>query len=68
MWDSPLYSLALQPGLNVFVLLVEVVHVGHQIAHHIHMGQGIDLQWLRAGRIDLADACQGVGATNVHGT
>lgn len=36
-------SLALQPGLNVFVLLVEVVHIGHQIAHHIHMGQGVDL-------------------------
>lgn len=31
------------------------------------MGQGVDLQGLRAGGIDLADARQGVGATNVHG-
>lgn len=31
------------------------------------MGQGVDLQGLRAGGIDLAYARQGVGATNVHG-
>ena len=27
------------------VLLVEVVHVWHQVLHHIHVGQGVDLQW-----------------------
>ena len=27
------------------VLLVEVVHVWHQVLHHIHVGQGVNLQW-----------------------
>ena len=40
----------LQPRLDRPVLLVEVVHVRHQVLHHIHVGQGVDLDSL--GLID----------------
>lgn len=37
------HSLALQPRLNGRVLVVEVVHVRHQVAQHVHVRQRIDL-------------------------
>lgn len=33
----------LEPGLDRSVLIVEMVHVRHQVLDHVHVGQGIDL-------------------------
>lgn len=60
--------LALQPRLDRLVLLVEVSQVGNQVTNDIHVGQGVDLQVAVASLSNLAQASQGVAATNVHGT
>jgi len=39
----------LEPGLDGLVLLVEVVHVRHQILDDVHVRQGVDLEGLGAG-------------------
>merc|ERR1719180_465187 len=62
-----LHLLSLKPGLDASVLLVEVVHVRHQVLHHIHVGQGVDLCCLVVC-IDLRKAGKGVHSTNVHCT
>ena len=56
----------LEPGLDGPVLLVEVVHVRHEILDDVHVGQGVDLGGLPAV-VDLGDAGQRVDAADVHG-
>ena len=46
----------------LLVLLVEVVHVGDQVLHHVHVGEGVDLGRLVVG-INLGEAGQGVYAS-----
>ena len=38
----------LQPGLHGAVLLVELVHVGHEVLDDVHVRQGVDLHRLVA--------------------
>ena len=47
------------------VLLVEVVHVRHEVLDDVHVGQRVDLGLLVVG-LDLADAGERVDAANVH--
>ena len=47
------------------VLLVEVVHVRHQVLDHVHVGQRVDLGDL-AVILDLGEAGQGVDTS--HGS
>ena len=46
----------------LLVLLVEVIHVGDQVLHHVHVGEGVDLGRLVVG-INLGEAGQGVYAS-----
>ena len=46
----------------LLVLLVEVIHVGDQVLHHVHVGEGVDLGRLVVG-INLGKAGQGVYAS-----
>lgn len=57
--------LGLQPGLDALVLVVEVGQVGHQVLHHVHVRQRVDLGGL-AALVDVAQASQGVLAVDVH--
>lgn len=63
-----MHSLSLQPWLNRCILFVEVAHVRHQIAHHIHVRQRVNLAWLTQVRVDFADACQRIRTADVHRT
>ena len=54
--------ISLEPGLDGAVLLVEVVHVRHQILHNIHVGKRIDLCGFVIC-VDLGQASEGVYAT-----
>ena len=54
-----LLVLPLQPGLDALVLLVEVVHVGHQVLDHVHVRQGVDLGGLVIG-LNLGQAGKSV--------
>lgn len=59
--------LALQPWLNWFILIVEVGHVGNEIFDDVHVWQRVNLHRLvQVCSVDLADASQSVGSTNVH--
>jgi len=57
----------LQPRLDGPVLLVEVVHVRHQVLDDVHVGQGVDLGGLAQVGVDLADAGESVDTADVHG-
>lgn len=61
-------GIALQVGLNGFVLLVKVRQVGDQILDNVGVGERVDLDI--GGRLggNSAQACQGVLAVDVHGT
>ena len=52
----------LQPGLDTSVLLVEIVHVRHQVLHHVHVRQWVDLDLLIIG-FYLCQAGEGVDAS-----
>ena len=56
----------LQPGLDGGVLGIGLIEVGHQILHHRHMGQRIDLHLL-LHFADVFGAGQRVCAVDVHG-
>ena len=63
----------LEPRLDGPVLLVEVAHVRDEVLDDIHVRQGVDFGCLArrvAGSLglDIAQAGQGVGAVDVHGT
>lgn len=47
------FVLPLQPRLDALVLVVEVVHVGHQVLDDVHMRQGVDLGRFVTARVDL---------------
>mmetsp|Transcript_7869 Transcript_7869/g.17132 ORF Transcript_7869/g.17132 Transcript_7869/m.17132 type:complete len:262 (+) Transcript_7869:175-960(+) len=55
----------LQPGLDGLVLIVEVGHVGDQVLHYEHVGEGVDLGGLGA-LVDEAQAGEGVVSVDVH--
>ena len=57
----------LQPGLDTSVLLVEIVHVRHQVLHHVHVRQWVDLDLLIIG-FYLCQAGEGVDPSDIHGT
>lgn len=59
--------LSLQPRLDRLVLLVEVGQVGNKVSHHVHVGQGVDLEVGLVILVDLAKTGQGVSTANVHG-
>lgn len=59
-------NLGLKPGLDRLVLLVEVGQIGHEILHHEHVRQRVDLSGLR-GLVDVAQTSQGVFTIDVHG-
>ena len=54
-----LLVLALEPGLDAPVLLVEVVHVWHQVLDHVHVRQRVDLGGLVVG-LNLGQAGKSV--------
>lgn len=47
------FVLPLQPRLDALVLVVEVVHVGHQVLDDVHVRQRVDLGRLVTARVDL---------------
>lgn len=47
------FVLPLQPWLDALVLVVEVVHVGHQVLDDVHVRQRVDLGRLVTARVDL---------------
>ena len=51
--------LALEPRLDGAVLLIEVVHVRHQVLDDIHVGQRVDLGGLTQVGVNLAAEEQG---------
>ena len=53
----------LNPGLDGLILLVEVVHVGHEVLDDVHVGQRVDLGDL-AVILDLGEAGQGVDTSH----
>ena len=62
----------LEPGFDGAVLFVEVTHVGDQVLHDVHVGEGVDFGGLAGSvagalRFDVAQTGQGVGTVNVHG-
>mmetsp|Transcript_1446 Transcript_1446/g.2907 ORF Transcript_1446/g.2907 Transcript_1446/m.2907 type:complete len:247 (-) Transcript_1446:109-849(-) len=54
-----------EPGLDRFVLCVEVGHVHDQVLHHIHVRQGSDGDLGRV-LVHLAEAGKGVASVDVH--
>lgn len=58
--------LGLQPGFNGLVLVVEVGQVGHQVLHHEHVGQRVDLSSL-SRLVDVAEASKSVFTIDIHG-
>ena len=54
-----LLVLPLQPGLDALVLLVEVVHVGHQVLHHVHVRERVDLGGLVIS-LDLGETSESI--------
>jgi hypothetical protein len=58
----------LQPGFNGAILLVEIAHVRHQVLHHVHVRQGIDLGGLgEVLAVDVGKTRQRIGAVDIHG-
>merc|ERR1719435_88960 len=57
----------LQPRLDRSVLLIEVGHIRHQVLHHIHVGEGVDLGRLVVG-LDLGQTGQSIDTTNINCT
>mmetsp|Transcript_5135 Transcript_5135/g.7816 ORF Transcript_5135/g.7816 Transcript_5135/m.7816 type:complete len:254 (+) Transcript_5135:273-1034(+) len=62
-----LFVLPLEPWLDGLVLVVEVGHVWHQVAMHVHVWERVDAGGV-LGVGDPAQARQGVGPLDVHGT
>ena len=50
------FVLALKPGLNGFVLSIEIAHVWHKILHNIHMRQRMDFHSFVQICVNLADS------------
>ena len=63
-----LVTRGLQPRLDGAVLFVKVAKVRHQILHHVHVREGVDLGGSARVGINVAQASQSVGTVNVHGT
>mmetsp|Transcript_21075 Transcript_21075/g.52750 ORF Transcript_21075/g.52750 Transcript_21075/m.52750 type:complete len:244 (+) Transcript_21075:662-1393(+) len=59
--------LALQPGLNRLVLIVEVGEVRDEVLDDVRVRQGLDLNGLRAW-LDVQQASQAILAIDVHRT
>mmetsp|Transcript_10206 Transcript_10206/g.33607 ORF Transcript_10206/g.33607 Transcript_10206/m.33607 type:complete len:249 (+) Transcript_10206:593-1339(+) len=71
--------LRLEPGFDRLVGVVEVRHVGDEVLHDVHVGEGRNLDGLLLGRrrrrpgsaaalgFDVAEARQGVPPADVHG-
>lgn len=60
-------GLALEPGLDGFVVTVKVTQIGHQVLHYIRMWKRLDLDGLGGG-FDVLQTGKSVFSVNVHGT
>jgi len=69
MRDFPelLLTFALKVRLDLFVLIVEVGHVWHEILDDIHVREGVNFGRFGSAGVDSAETGQSVGAVDVHG-